>query len=425
MARWRRYAKEKKEKQATTEKSVVQATTTSERENFTLSNLVDFLGLGGVTKEKMSQATYFACLKILTESMGKLPLKLMRTMPDGGEQPAVGHPLYSVLKYRPNRLMTSTGFWGTMELQRNEEGNSYALITGIGRKTQLLPLDPKRVTVWYDNALIFTTEAKLWYVYNAPNGRQYKFADEEILHFRTSMSRDGIVGMSVRDVLSSNINGLLSAQSFQNDLYNNGMTAKLALQYTSGLSDENRDKFVAEIEKFATGNHKATKNIIPVPVGSTVTPLNIKLTDAQFLELKKHSALEIAAAFGIKPNQINDYEKASYASAEAQQLAFYVDTLLYIIKQYEDELSFKLLTDEERENGYHFKFNVAVILRADNKTQVETLTTAIQQSLYTPNEARAFVDMPHKEGGDELLCNGTMLPVAMAGKNYGKEVQNE
>jgi HK97 family phage portal protein len=425
MAKWKRDAKEKIDAQPKKEKAAVQATTTSETEYLTLSSLVNFLSLGGVTEDKMSQATYFACLKILTESIGKLPLKLMRTIQDGGEQSAVGHPLYSVLKYRPNRIMTSTGFWGTMELQRNEEGNSYALIDGIGRKTQLLPLNPQNVSVWYDDSQIFTSQARLWYIYDAPNKKRYKFTDEEILHFRTSMSLDGIVGMSVRDILSSNIDGLLSAQSFQNDLYNNGMTAKLALQYTSGLSDELRDKFVTEVERFATGNHTTSKNIIPIPVGSTVTPLNIKLTDAQFLELKKHSALEIAAAFGIKPNQINDYEKASYASAEAQQLAFYVDTLLYIIKQYEDELSFKLLTDEERENGYHFKFNVAVILRADNKTQVETLTTAIQQSLYTPNEARAFVDMPHKEGGDDLLCNGTMLPVAMAGKNYGKEVQNE
>ena len=36
-------------------------------------------------------------------------------------------------------------------------------------------------------------------------------------------------------------------------------------------------------------------------------PLDIKLSDSQFFELKKYTALQIAAAFGVKPNQINDY----------------------------------------------------------------------------------------------------------------------
>ena len=139
MAKWKRKNAEKEQvakKEEATKKALVQASSSPEREYF---SLLDFLGVTKISENKMSQATYFACLKILTESMGKLPLKLMRTMPDGGEQAAVGHPLYGVLKYRPNRLMTSTGFWGTMELQRNEEGNAYALITGRGSKTQLIP----------------------------------------------------------------------------------------------------------------------------------------------------------------------------------------------------------------------------------------------------------------------------------------------
>ena len=63
-----------------------------------------------------------------------------------------------------------------------------------------------------------------------------------------------------------------------------------------------------------------------------------------------------------------------------------------------------------------------MLLRADLATQTEALTKAIQNSLYTPNEAREFVDMPALPGGDNLLCNGSMLPVSLAGQQYtGKE----
>ena len=128
--------------------------------------------------------------------------------------------------------------------------------------------------------------------------------------------------------------------------------------------------------------------------------------------------MQIASAFGIKPTQIGDYTKSSYSSAEAQQLAFYVDTLLYIIKQYEEELTYKLLSEDEVQKGLHFKFNVAVILRADLKTQIESLSKGVSNFIYTPNEARALLDLEAKSGGDRLLGNGASIPIEYAGLQY-------
>ena len=101
-------------------------------------------------------------------------------------------------------------------------------------------------------------------------------------------------------------------------------------------------------------------------------------------------------------------------------MSFYVDTLLYIIKQYEEELSYKLLTPGEIERGFHFKFNVAVILRADLATQIDTLSKGVSNFIYTPNEARAMLDLEAKEGGDKLLGNGASIPVEYAGTQYMK-----
>ena len=131
--------------------------------------------------------------------------------------------------------------------------------------------------------------------------------------------------------------------------------------------------------------------------------------------------MQIASAFGIKPYQIGDYTKSSYASAEAQQLSFYVDTLLFIIKQYEEELTYKLLSKKEIENGLHFKFNIDVILRADYETKIKTLSTAVNSFLMTPNEARSKLDLEDKEGGDRLIGNGASIPVELAGIQYTKE----
>lgn len=395
-----------------------------------MQQLIDFLGLHDTKEKALSEATYFACLKVLSESIGKLPLKLLKHNEDEGVVTARGHPLYFALHDRPNPYMTSTTFWSTMEQNRNHHGDAYAWIKGAGSKTSLWILPSEDVEIWYDDQKILSDVPDIYYIYSH-GGKLYKFSSEQIIHVKTSSSFDGIKGISVREQLKTTISGNIKSQKMLNQMYKSGFTAKAVVQYTADLTGENLKKFKEMIEDFAGSDldDEEVKNIIPIPVGTTLTPLNVKLADSQFIDIKKYSALQIASVFGIKPNQIGDYEKSSYASAEAQQLSFYVDTLLYILKQYEEELNYKLLSREEIDAGYYFKFNVAVILRADLKTQIETLSQAVSNFIYTPNEARALLDKPAKPGGDKLLGNGASIPVELAGTQYtnleGKEEEEK
>ena len=112
-----------------------------------MASLLDFLGMSDVRRGSLSQATYFACIKTLAEAMGKMPLNLLQRTPNGGTRAATEHPLYSVMKYRPNNVMSSTGWMSTMETLRNHYGNAYALKTGAAGGTQLIPLDPDKMSV--------------------------------------------------------------------------------------------------------------------------------------------------------------------------------------------------------------------------------------------------------------------------------------
>lgn len=404
-------------------KNAITGTTTSEE--MSLQQLVDFLNLNGVDGKALSEATYFACLKVLSEALGKLPLKLLQYNDRNGVVNARNNPLYDILKTRPNPYMTSTTFWSTIEYNRNHYGNAYALINGAGSKMTLWVLESSKVTILNDNIDLFKKgKNKIYYVYSGSNG-VYTFSADEILHFKTSHTFDGITGLSVKDQLNMTIDSNNRAQKLLNTMYKNGFTAKATLEYTGSLSDENAKKFMDGLEAYARSDGDNVRSMIPLPLGSKLTPLNVTLADNQFIEVKKYTALQIASAFGIKPYQIGDYDKSSYASAEAQQLSFYVDTLLYILKQYEEELSYKLLSPEDRLNGLHFKFNVGVILRADLKTQVDTLSKAVSSFIYTPNEARAYLDMEARDGGDKLLGNGAYIPVELTGSQYTQNVNNE
>ena len=402
-----------------------------QNQDIALRQLLNFLGIDEKNEKALSEVTYFTCLKLLCESIGKVPLKILQYNSDGGVVTARGHPLYFAIHDRPNPYMTATTFWGTMENNRNHYGDAYAWIKGAGKKLSLWILPSDEVEIWYDDQKVLSNVPDIYYIYSH-GGKLYKFSSEEIIHVKSSMSFDGIKGISVKDQLKLTINGNVKAQKMLNQMYKSGFTAKAVVQYTSDLSEANLKKFKDKIEKFAGSDldDEEVRNIIPIPVGTTLTPLNVKLADSQFVEVKKYSAIQIASAFGIKPNQIGDYEKSSYASSESQQLSFYKDTLLYILKEYEEELNYKLLSRDEIDNGFHFKFNIAVLLRADQKTQIETLSQAVSNFIYTPNEARAYLDKPAMPGGNKLLGNGASIPVELAGTQYtnnseGKEEEKQ
>lgn len=396
------------------------------RRTIELNNLYQFLGIDRDEVNELSEATYFACMKVLSEAIGKLPLKLLRYNENHGVETARNHPLYHVLHDRPNPYMTASTFWSTVEYNRNHYGNAYVWIKGAGADTTLWILPSSDVTVWYDDAKILANQPDIYYLYSA-GGSNYRFGSEEILHFKSSNTLDGIVGVSVSEQLEMTINGASKSQSMLNKLYDSGFTAKAVLNYTGSLNDANVKELVKMTEAYGKGKlrDEGIENIIPIPLGFNLTPLNLKLADSQFIEIKQYTALQIASAFGIKPYQIGDYTKSSYASAEAQQLSFYVDTLLYIIKQYEEELTYKLLSRDDVDKGYHFKFNVSVILRADLATQINTLSTGVANFIYTPNEARAMLDLEAKPGGDKLLGNGSSIPVELTGSQYTQKEESK
>lgn len=394
----------------------------SEREKETSGEIYEFLKGGNISAGKdLSEITYFTCLKVLSESIGKLSINLK----DSDNNRIYAHDSLQMLKVRPNKFMTPTTFKALIEYHRNHSGNAYAYLQyeKNGKLEGIYPLESRNMQLLIDNADIFQRGNKMYYRYLAPKtGKTYIFEDKEILHFKGGLSEDGLVGKSVRETLASTLKGVKVSQQYLNNLYEKGLTAKAILKYTGDFDSKKKAMLVNELANFATGND--SRGIIPIPLGMDLVPLDLKLTDSQFYELKKFTSLQIAAAFGVKPNHLNNYDKSSYANSEMQNLTFYIDTLLFILNQYEEEFNYKMLSEEERKKGLRFEFNVASILRGDLKTQAESITKYVTGSIYTINEARAYAGLPKVEDGEKILVNGSYVELKNVGNAYLKGGEN-
>ncbi|WIV10537.1 phage portal protein [Proteiniborus sp. MB09-C3] len=394
----------------------------------TSADTAEFLKLLGIdvnniSNDKLNETTYFTCMRILTDSVSKLGLKLYKEKNNGIEK-ATDHSLYRLLKLRPNPYMSSSDFWKAVEFQRLHHGHSVVYIDFVkrgrdaGKIKGLYPLNMNDVKIWVDDAGIISKDNALWYVYKDKKEKEHKFKHSEVLHFK-GLTADGITGLSVREYLATIIENAQAGQKFVNNYFKNGLFARGLLQYTGDISPDNMKKMQERFENMANGVTNAGR-ILPVPLGFSFTTLNTSMTDAQFNEISSATIQQITSAFGIKMHQVNDLSRATYSNISEQQKEFYIDTLQAILTMYEQELNYKLLLQQELEEGYFFRFNVDSILRSDIKTRYEAYRIGIQSGFLKINEVRDLENLPSTEEGDTLICNGNMIPVKLAGKQYSK-----
>ena len=373
-------------------------------------------------KNALKEATVFACIRILADSIGKLPIKVYKNK--DGRQSVADHYLTPLLKIRPNPWMTARDFFKALEVQRNLYGNSYAWIefATVGRNagmvTGIYPLDSSKIQIYVDDIGLLLHKGKLWYIYTDNKGIQHRIDSDEMLHFK-GLTSDGIIGMTPLERLKSTVENAGAASQYLNNSFKTGLQTKGIIHYVGDLNPEAQRVFREKFEQMASGLKNANR-VSLLPIGYQFQPLSLTMADAQFIENTQLTVKQIAAAFGVKNHQLNDLDRATHTNVEHQQREFYVDTLMDILTGYEQELTYKLFTERELKECYYLKFNVNAILRADPKTRYEGYRIAIQSGFLTANEVRALEEMEAKEGGDRLLINGNMMPIEMAGEQYKK-----
>lgn len=378
------------------------------------------LGFSILGKKALKENTVYICTKIRAESIGKLSLKVYKEREEYKE-----HELYYLLKYKPNPLMNSINFWKCIEAQRTLKGNAYAYIerNKKGQVTGIYPIDSDNVTKVIDDNNFLSSLSKVWYIVIDNKGIKHKLYSDEILHFIGDITLDGLIGIAPLEYLKCTVENGRATQEFVNKFFKNGLSTKGVIQYVGDLDEKAKRTFRKEFESMSNGLENA-HSVSLLPLGYQFQPLSLSMADAQFLENSKLTKREIAAAFGMKSYHLNDLERATFNNLTEQQKDFYITTLQPSLTNYEQEMQDKLFSQYETLKDVRVEFNVDTILRSDIKTRYESYRIGIQSGFLSPNEVRKKENLPAKDGGDELLANGNMIPIVMAGKQYLKGGDN-
>ena len=367
---------------------------TVEPEKRSIADEVPVFGLAlqyaGYSTYKTSQAlalsAVYRCVEVITNGVASLPIKLYR-VDEKGYRYELKNDLSYVLAKRPNKKMNAFTFYKLMVRDILMAGNAYALIMRDGNKV---------VGLQYIPAGLVSPIDKIDHIEYMVTGIKGVVRQEDIIHLM-NYSENGVYGISVlthaRRVLGIADSGDKAAQNF----YQSGGCSSGFLKFEGPSSGRQREEILSAWNQ-ATGGPNNGPNGIPVlPSNVSYTQLSVDPSDAQLLESREFSVVEICRFFGVSPTMAFDLTHASYNNSEMAELAFLNDTLRPLLTKIELELEIKLFGQED---NMDIKFDVNELLRTDKKSQAEYLTKMFNLGTMSPNEIRRELDMEPIEGGD-------------------------
>jgi HK97 family phage portal protein len=131
--------------------------------------------------------------------------------------------------------------------------------------------------------------------------------------------------------------------------------------------------------------------------------------DSQFIELRSFQVEDIARLYGVPPHLIGLTEKQTSWGTGVEQMAigFLEFNLLDWLVMWETAVKRDLLSGELDTNAF-VEHLVDGLLRADQKTRMDSYAAGIQNGILSRNEARKKENLPPYTGGDKFLYPSNM-----------------
>jgi HK97 family phage portal protein len=319
--------------------------------------------------DAMSYAPFFAGVRLISTTVGRLPLVLYRKTSEDERERASGRLLYTLLHAEPNPAMSALVFKETLQGHILLRGNAIAEMRtdDLGRVAELWPLPPHRTQVLWDT----DREEKFYRVRIESLGDVVDLPARRVFHI-PGYGFDGRVGYSLVSLFRNTLSLGLSAEEFAARFYKSGARPAGILTHPKGWSKTTRDEFAATFRAGYAGLSNAQRVAI-IEDGISWQDVGMNLDDAQFLETRAFQRGEAATILGVPPHLIGDVEKTTSwgTGVEEQTLAWIVFGLGDHTSRWEAESNRQLARPAYGDTHY-YEFVIEALLkgRAEDRMRV-------------------------------------------------------
>ena len=365
----------------------------------------------------MQLATVWACVRLLSETIGTLPLGIYRKDDKGRRSAASDHALYGLLHDSPNADMSAAEFWEACVACICLWGNFYAeKVLSAGGLSALNFLQPQLMEVKRDR---FGARV---YVYNDPKG-QRTLREDDLFHVRGFGVGDD-VGLSPISYARTTLGLASDTDSAAIAAFRNGIRPAGWLVVPGKPTAEQKEELRKTFLDPITGPNASNRAAI-LEQGLDWKPFTgMPVADLQLLQGRSFNVEELCRWFRVPPFMVGHTEKSSSwgTGLEQQMIGFLTFSLRPYLTRIEQAVKKQLIAPAERGKVYA-EFNLEGLLRADSAGRAALYNTYAQNGVMTRDEMRAKENLPPLPGGDKLTVQSNMIPLDQLGASNPSDQQ--
>lgn len=357
----------------------------------------------------MTFSAVYSAVSQISQTVASLPLHVYREFDNNSKELAKSDYRYRMLRYQPNREMSSFQWREFVVQSLLLWGNSYNYldIDSRGKIRAIWPLRPDWVMVLRNdnNRLVFRYMPM--YYYNIPV-EPGTYEDWQILHI-PGLGFDGTIGYSPITMAREAVSLGLASQEFAGRFFANNARPNLLLTNEGASLDP--QKFRETWNSQFGGLENAGKVGVLTGGKWSVQSFSISPRDAQFLEGRNFDISEVARIYNMPPNRLGDPngKAATYASAEQSDLDYAKHTIRPWIERIEQKMDMTVLGSQ---SALMCKHDMTELLRGDLSATATAYAAFVEKGILLRDEVRNKLDMnplPDGAGGAPTVQQQTTL----------------
>jgi HK97 family phage portal protein len=342
-----------------------------------------------------------AAVRLISETVGSLPLMVYRQKRDGSKEQVRDHWTYPLLHTSPNEIMTSMVWRETKQALLCTWGNCYSE----------MKLNPGQTRIEGFRFIPSSEVSPKW----ASNGNDVEYhigklgTKKEIVPRKKmfhvpGLGFNGLVGFSPIRMAKEAIGLGLAAEEFAARFFGKGAQPSGILEHPAELSEEAHDNLKKSFEEQQGGLENAWRPMI-LEQGMQWKSISMPMTEAQLLESRQFSVVEIARIFNLPPHLLRDLSKASFNNIEEENLHFAILSIRPWLVRWEQALK-KQVFDRFGLPDMYAEFNLEGLLRGKQKDRYEAYRIGRNWGWLNVDEIRRLENMnplPNGQGKHYLM----------------------
>ncbi|MGV0793029.1 phage portal protein [Mycolicibacterium sp. XJ1819] len=370
------------------------------------------------------QSSVRTVVSFLARNIAQLALPLYKRKGDTDRERLQDHPLAVMLR-RPNPWTTRYRMINGLIHDLAIYDNAYWMKMKVdGSTSGLVRLPPSLVMPGGDNWL--TPD---YFEFSGSKGRKELPADQ-VVYFRGYSGIED-AGISPLEALRQTLREEWTGSEMREQIMRNGARVsgyiKRPPKSESGdWSKEARTRFKDSWQaQYGEGGAQAGGTPI-LEDGMEFQPASQTAKELQYVEGRKLTREEVAAAYFIPPPMVGILDHATFSNITEQRKMLYTDALGPWLAMIQEEVALQLIPDfESKPDEFYAEFNLREKLSGDFVSRQDAITKAVGGPTLTVNEARAMDNRPPIEGGNELIRplnvtqNGDQDPIPADDENGG------